>query len=42
MKSFNGKLLAVIEPTDIAGDITIEACGMSLKPAELKIKTDKK
>ncbi len=42
MKSFNGKLLAVVEPTDTAGEITIEAYGMSLKPAELKIKTEAK
>ncbi len=40
MKSFNGKLLAIIEPSDTAGEIIIEAYGMSLKPAELKIKTN--
>ncbi len=42
MKSFNGKLLAVIEPTENAGEITITAFGMSLKPSELKIKSESK
>lgn len=32
MKSFNGKLLAVLEPTGVAGDFSILAYGMNLTP----------
>ena len=39
MKTFSGKLIAIIEPSGKAGDISIIAGGMRLKPASLKIKT---
>ena len=39
MRSFNGKLLAVLEPTGTAGDIEISAYGMGLKQASLKLRT---
>ncbi len=39
MKSFNGKLLAVIEPSNTPGEITVEAYGMSLVPSKIKLST---
>ncbi len=39
MKSFNGKLVAVIEPTKTAGVITLSAYGMGFKHSHIKIKT---
>ncbi len=39
MKTFSGKLIAVIEPSGKAGEISITAGGIKLKPALLKIKT---
>jgi len=39
MKTFSGKLIAVIEPSGKSGNISITAGGMNLKPTTLKIKT---
>ncbi|MBQ6534707.1 MAG: DUF4982 domain-containing protein, partial [Opitutales bacterium] len=39
MKSFSGKLLAVIEPSGKAGDITVNVYGMKLDPRTITIKT---
>ena len=41
MKSFSGKLVATIEPTDDAGEIEITTYGMNLKPKTIKFKTKK-
>lgn len=38
MKSFNGKLLAVLEPTGDRGEVSVIAYGMNLKPKTLTIK----
>ena len=41
MKSFNGKLVATIEPTDEAGEIEVAVYGMNLKQNIIKLKTKK-
>jgi beta-galactosidase len=41
MKSFNGKLVATIEPTDEAGEIEVAVYGMNLKQNIIKLKTRK-
>ena len=41
MKSFNGKLLAVVEPTGESGDVKITAYGHMLAPKTLTLKIQK-
>jgi beta-galactosidase len=41
MKSFSGKLVATIEPTDEAGEIEVAVYGMNLKQNIIKLKTRK-
>jgi len=41
MKSFSGKLVATIEPSDEAGEIQVDVYGMKLKSNTIKLKTRK-
>ena len=41
MRAFNGKLLAVVEPTGESGDVKIMAYGHTLAPKTLTLKIQK-